>query len=142
VRVLLPSTSRSDGDDAPRPRPGNAARGVVARVPRLLRAVAVEIVLLALAFAGRGVLAWGFEAAGHRAAGSVLSSCGSSRPAAASFQRGFDGVEAAEIAAAGVYGLDGLEPASAATCRRSSSPASCRSRCSAGWERSISPRRS
>ena len=60
-----------------------------------LRAVAVGIVLLALAFAARGVLAWGFEVAGNRAAGSVLSelrldlvrAAPSSQPAA------LDGVE-------------------------------------------------
>src|SRR5262249_42176186 len=38
-----------------------------------LRDVSRELVLLALAFAGRGVLAWGFELAGRRAATSVLS---------------------------------------------------------------------
>jgi thiol reductant ABC exporter CydD subunit len=76
-----------------------------------LRAVTVDLVLLAAAFAARGVLAWGFEVAGARAASDVLSQLRlelvggrvRSRPAA------LDGVEAAEIAAAGVQGVDGLE---------------------------------
>src|SRR5215468_5490772 len=38
-----------------------------------IRAVAVELVLLALAFAARGLLSWGFEVAGARAASDVLS---------------------------------------------------------------------
>jgi ATP-binding cassette, subfamily C, bacterial CydD len=75
-----------------------------------LRAVATEVVFLALAFAARGVLAWGFEVAGARAASDVLSGLRlelvarrlSAQPAA------LDGVEAAEIAAAGVDGIDGL----------------------------------
>jgi thiol reductant ABC exporter CydD subunit len=75
-----------------------------------LRAVAVDIVVLALAFAARGALAWGFEFAGARAASDVLSSLRlelverrlRAQPA------GLDGVEAGEIAAAAVQGLDGL----------------------------------
>jgi ATP-binding cassette, subfamily C, bacterial CydD len=76
-----------------------------------LRAVAIDLALLAAAFAARGGLAWGFEVVGARAASDVLSEfrlrlveqrlCG--QPAA------LDGVEAAEIAAAGVQGIDGLE---------------------------------
>jgi thiol reductant ABC exporter CydD subunit len=62
-------------------------------------------------FAGRGALAWGFEVAGVRAASSVLSQLRlelaeqrlRTQPGA------LDGVEAAEIAAAGVQGLAGLE---------------------------------
>ncbi len=38
-----------------------------------LGSVARDLVLLALAFAGRGALTWGFEVAGRRAATSVLS---------------------------------------------------------------------
>ena len=76
-----------------------------------LRAVASELVLLALAFAGRGALAWGFEVAGARAAADVLSALRlelvarrlRAQPAA------LDGVEAAEIAAAGVQGVDALQ---------------------------------
>jgi ATP-binding cassette, subfamily C, bacterial CydD len=76
-----------------------------------LRAVASDIALLALAFAARGALAWGFEVAGARAASSVLSELRlevverrlGAQPAA------LDGVEAAEIAAAGVQGVDGLD---------------------------------
>jgi ATP-binding cassette, subfamily C, bacterial CydD len=75
-----------------------------------LRAVATEVVFLALAFAARGVLAWGFEVAGARAASDVLSGLRlelvsrrlRAQPAA------LDGVQAAEIAAAGVDGVDGL----------------------------------
>jgi ATP-binding cassette, subfamily C, bacterial CydD len=71
---------------------------------------ATDLVLLAVAFAVRGLLAWGFEVAGARAASDVLSElrfelvarrlC--TQPAA------LDGVESAEIAAAGVQGVDGL----------------------------------
>ena len=76
-----------------------------------LRAVASDVALLALAFAARGVLAWGFEVAGGRAAHSALSNLRlelaarrlHAQPAA------LDGVEAGEIAAASVQGLDGLE---------------------------------
>jgi thiol reductant ABC exporter CydD subunit len=75
-----------------------------------VRAVALELALLALAFGARGLLAWGFEVAGARAAADVLSELRlelvarrlRDRPAA------LDGVEAAEIAAAGVQGVDGL----------------------------------
>ncbi len=70
-----------------------------------------EIVLLALAFAGRGVLAWSFEVAGRRAASTVLSELRlalverrlRAHPAAV------DGVEGGEIAAAVVQGVDALE---------------------------------
>jgi ATP-binding cassette, subfamily C, bacterial CydD len=76
-----------------------------------LRSVVGDLVLLAAAFAARGLLAWGFEVAGAHAASDVLSQlrldlvAGRVRrqPAA------LDGVEAAEIAAAGVQGVDGLE---------------------------------
>src|SRR5262245_57706819 len=76
-----------------------------------LRAVASELVLLAGAFALRGLTSWGFEAAGGRAAADVLSELRlelasrrlRAQPAA------LDGVEAGEIAAASVQGLDGLE---------------------------------
>jgi thiol reductant ABC exporter CydD subunit len=75
-----------------------------------LGAVATDLVLLALAFAARGTLAWGFEVAGARAAARVLSELRlelvarrlRSQPAA------LDGVDAAEVAAAGVQGVDGL----------------------------------
>jgi ATP-binding cassette, subfamily C, bacterial CydD len=76
-----------------------------------LRAVSVELALLLLAFAGRAVLAWAFEVAGRRAAGSVLSELRlalverrlSAHPAA------LDGTEGGEIAAVAVQGIDGLE---------------------------------
>jgi thiol reductant ABC exporter CydD subunit len=75
-----------------------------------LRAVAGAVALLALTFAGRGLLAWGFEVAGRRAASQVLSELRlalverrlRSRPAA------LDGMEGAEIAAAAIQGIDGL----------------------------------
>jgi ATP-binding cassette subfamily C protein CydD len=73
--------------------------------------VSGELVLLVLAFAGRGLLAWGFEVAGRRAAWTVLSELRlalverrlRSQPAA------LDGTESAEVAAAAVQGIDGLE---------------------------------
>lgn len=76
-----------------------------------LRDVSADIVLLALVFALRGALAWGFEAAGRRAASAVLSELRlalvehrlRSQPAA------LDGTEGGEIAAASVQGIDGLE---------------------------------
>ncbi len=69
-----------------------------------------DIVLLALAFAARGALSWGFEVAGARAASDVLSELRlelvarriRAHPAA------LDGVDAGEIAAAGVQGVDAL----------------------------------
>ncbi len=73
--------------------------------------VTTPLVALALAFAARGVLAWGFEAAGRRAAWDVLSELRvalverrvRAQPAA------LDGVEGGEVAAAAVQGIDGLE---------------------------------
>ena len=76
-----------------------------------LHDVARDLVLLAVAFAGRGLLAWGFELAGRRAAASVLSELRLAvverrlrdDPAA------LDGVEAGEVAASAVQGVEGLE---------------------------------
>jgi ATP-binding cassette, subfamily C, bacterial CydD len=73
--------------------------------------VSHDLVLLALAFAGRGVLTWGFEVAGRRAASSVLSDLRLElverrlrrQPLA------LDGAEAGEVAATAVQGVDGLE---------------------------------
>jgi thiol reductant ABC exporter CydD subunit len=73
--------------------------------------VSGELILLVLAFAGRGLFAWGFEVAGRRAAWTVLSELRlalverrlRAQPAA------LDGAESAEIAAAAVQGVDGLE---------------------------------
>src|SRR5580765_1900230 len=73
--------------------------------------VSRDLVLLAVAFAGRGLLAWGFELAGRRAAASVLSELRLAvverrlrdDPAA------LDGVEAGEVAASAVQGVEGLE---------------------------------
>jgi ATP-binding cassette, subfamily C, bacterial CydD len=75
-----------------------------------LRALAVDLALLALAFAARGALAWGFEVAGAHAATNVLSDLRlelvhrrlEAQPAA------LDGVDAGEVAAAAVQGVDGL----------------------------------
>jgi thiol reductant ABC exporter CydD subunit len=76
-----------------------------------LKAVWVGLVLLALVFAVRGVLAWWFEVAGRRAASTVLSELRlalverrlRSHPAA------LDGAEAGELAAAAIQGVEGLE---------------------------------
>src|SRR4029453_11990702 len=76
-----------------------------------LRDVSRDLVVLGLAFAGRGVLAWGFELAGRRAASSVLSELRLAlverrlrhQPLA------LDGVEAGGVAASAAQGVDGLE---------------------------------
>ena len=73
--------------------------------------VSGDLVLLALAFAGRSVLTWSFEVAGRRAASTVLSGLRlelvegrlHSQPLA------LDGAEAGEIAATSVQGAEGLE---------------------------------
>ena len=73
--------------------------------------VSAELLLLALAFAGRGVFSWGFEVAGRRAASTVLSELRlelverrlRTQPLA------LDGAEAGEIAATAVQGVEGLE---------------------------------
>jgi thiol reductant ABC exporter CydD subunit len=75
-----------------------------------LSAVTTDLVLLTFAFAARGLFAWGFEVAGARAASDVLSELRldlvarrlRAQPAA------LDGVQAGEIAAAGIQGVDGL----------------------------------
>ncbi len=75
------------------------------------RDLSTDVVLLAAVFALRGGLAWGFEVAGRRAAATTQSGLRlelaerrlRDRPAA------LDGAEAAEIATAGVQGVDGLE---------------------------------
>jgi ATP-binding cassette, subfamily C, bacterial CydD len=75
-----------------------------------LHAVSTALVLLLLVFAGRAVLAWGFEVAGRRAASSVLSGLRLDlveqrlrRPSAN------DGAASAEIATTAVQGVDSLE---------------------------------
>jgi ABC-type transport system involved in cytochrome bd biosynthesis fused ATPase/permease subunit len=75
-----------------------------------LRDVTRDLVLLALTFLLRGVAAWAMEVAGVRAASTVLSKLRldlvskrlRAQPAA------LDGVEAGELAAAGVQGVDAL----------------------------------
>ncbi len=70
-----------------------------------------DVVWLALAFAGRGALAWGMEVAGRSAAADVLSELRlalvgrrlGSQPMAA------DGTQSGEIAAAAVQGVEALE---------------------------------
>jgi ATP-binding cassette, subfamily C, bacterial CydD len=76
-----------------------------------LSALRVEVVLLVLVFAARGLLAWWMEVAGRRAASSVLSQL--RLELAARRLRGHpaaeDGVQSGEIAAAAVQGVDALE---------------------------------
>jgi len=76
-----------------------------------LRDVSRDLVLLVLAVAGRGLLAWGFEVAGRRAASSVLSELrvGLVSRRLRDQPLALDGVEAGEVAASAVQGVDGLE---------------------------------
>src|SRR5690242_18374964 len=70
-----------------------------------------ELALLAVVFAARGMLAWGMEVAGRRAAWSVLSQL-RLELAARRLRRhpaAEDGVESGEVAAAAVQGVDALE---------------------------------
>jgi thiol reductant ABC exporter CydD subunit len=74
-------------------------------------ALRTDLVLLALAFAGRGALAWSFEYAGRRAAQSVLSELRGElvERRLHGQPRSADGAEEGEIVAAAVQGIDGLE---------------------------------
>ncbi len=75
-----------------------------------LREVAPELALLLAGFAGRALLGWGFEVAGARAAADVLSEL-RLEVAARRVDRhplALDGVQAGELAAASVQGLEGL----------------------------------
>ena len=76
-----------------------------------LHDVSRDLVLLGLAFAGRGAVAWGFELAGRRAASSVLSELRLAlvRRRLRNQPLALDGVEAGEVAASAVQGIDGLE---------------------------------
>jgi ATP-binding cassette, subfamily C, bacterial CydD len=76
-----------------------------------LRDVSRDLVVLGLAFAGRGALAWGFELAGRRAASSVLSELRLAlvRRRLRDQPLALDGVEAGEVTASAVQGIDGLE---------------------------------
>jgi len=73
--------------------------------------VSVDLALLVLAFAGRGVLTWGFEVAGRRAASTVLSELRlelverrlRTQPLT------LDRAESGEVAATAVQGVEGLE---------------------------------
>jgi len=73
--------------------------------------VSRALVLLVLVFAGRGVLAWAFEAVGRRGASSVLSQL---RLELAERRlrrepRALDGAESAEVATIAVQGIEPLE---------------------------------
>jgi len=73
--------------------------------------VTPKLELLALTFAGRALLAWGFEIGGRRAASSVLSEL---RLAVVESRLrkqavALDGTEAGEVAASAVQGVDALE---------------------------------
>jgi ABC-type multidrug transport system fused ATPase/permease subunit len=75
-----------------------------------LEELAGELALLVSAFAARGALTWAVEVAGRRAASTVLSEL---RPALAARRleaqpAALDGVQAGEIAAVGVQGVDAL----------------------------------
>src|SRR3954462_4466810 len=73
--------------------------------------VRLDLVLLVMAFAARGLLGWGMEVAGRRAASSTLSEL---RLELAAHRLGreplaTDGAESGELAAAAVQGVDALE---------------------------------
>jgi ATP-binding cassette, subfamily C, bacterial CydD len=76
-----------------------------------LRDVRVDLILLVVAFVARGLLAWGFEVAGRRAASTVLSQLrlGLVERRVRRHPVALDGAEAGEIVAASVQGIDGLE---------------------------------
>src|SRR4029450_5369874 len=82
-----------------------------------LRDVSRDLVVLGLAFGGRGVLAWGFELAGRRAASSVLSELRLAlverrlrhQPLALDGGGGGGGGAAGAAAASAVQGVAGLE---------------------------------
>ncbi len=69
-----------------------------------------ELVALLLVFGGRALFAWAFEVTGRRAASTVLSELRLSlaEQRLRSDPGGLDGVEAAEVAAASVSGIDPL----------------------------------
>jgi ATP-binding cassette, subfamily C, bacterial CydD len=69
------------------------------------------VVLLVVVFAARGTLTWGFEVLGRRGASTVLSELRLALVARRLRQSpaALDGVEGAEVAAAAVQGVDGLE---------------------------------
>jgi thiol reductant ABC exporter CydD subunit len=70
-----------------------------------------DVLLLVLAFAGRGALAWSFEYAGRRAAQSALSELRDElvERRLRGQPRSADGAEEGEIVSAAVQGVDGLE---------------------------------
>jgi ATP-binding cassette, subfamily C, bacterial CydD len=74
-------------------------------------ALRTDVLLLALAFAGRGTLTWSFEYAGRRTAQSVLSELRAElvERRLRGQPRSADRAEEGEIVAAAVQGVDGLE---------------------------------
>jgi ATP-binding cassette, subfamily C, bacterial CydD len=76
-----------------------------------LAALRTELALLAVAFSARGALAWWMEVAGRRAAVTVLSELRLELLArrVAGQPVAVDGMEAGEVAAAAVQGVDALE---------------------------------
>jgi ATP-binding cassette, subfamily C, bacterial CydD len=77
----------------------------------VLHEVAPAIVLLAVVFAARGILAWGFEVAGRRAAATAMSELrlGLLERRLRSEPASLDGTEGGEIAAVSVQGVEALE---------------------------------
>src|SRR5262245_42626128 len=73
--------------------------------------VTFDLVLLALAYAGRSILTWGFEVAGRRAASTMLSELRLElvERRLRSESLALDGAEAGEITATAVQGVEGLE---------------------------------
>jgi ATP-binding cassette subfamily C protein CydD len=73
--------------------------------------VTPRLELLALTFAGRALLAWGFEVGGRRAASSVLSELRFAlvESRLRNQASALDGTESGEIAASAVQGVDALE---------------------------------
>ena len=73
--------------------------------------VTPKLELLAFTFAGRALLAWGFEIAGRRAASSVLSELRLALVERRLREQpiSLDGTEAGEVAASAVQGVDALE---------------------------------
>lgn len=76
-----------------------------------LAVVRLDVLLLALAFAARGLLVWGMAVAGRRAASSVLSELRLAlvERRLAGRAGGADDAQSAEIAATAVQGVDALE---------------------------------
>ena len=114
------------------------ARIVAARVPRRAAGgVSTDVVLLALAFAARGALAWAFEVAGRRAAavGALRASArrSSSAGSATSRARARRRRGGRDRRPRRSRASTASRPTSPGTCRRSCSPASFPSPSSCSW---------